>query len=102
MNCNYITLNQYKVSLFSQRIWSLCSYKLKQNCCTYRARRGYWENINPSSGRPFSSSMSKPDNWGVTQGDKDLIQHKEITTQEEMDSVINRATHKEEVVNGSN
>lgn len=46
--------------------------------------------------------MSKSDDWGVTQGDKDLIQHKETTTQEEMDSVINRATNKEEVVNGSN
>ena len=45
--------------------------------------------------------MSKPDDWGVTQGDKDLIQHKEITTQDEMDAVINRATHKEELVNGS-
>lgn len=67
-----------------------------------RARRGYWENIKPSSGRPFSSSMSKPDDWGVTQGDKDLIQHKETTTQEEMDSVINRATYEEKVVNGSN
>ena len=45
--------------------------------------------------------MSKPDNWGVTQGDKDLVQHKETTTQEEMDTVINRATHKEEVINGA-
>ena len=46
--------------------------------------------------------MSKPDNWGVTQGDKELIQHKETTTQEEMDAVINRAACKEEVVNGAN
>ena len=44
--------------------------------------------------------MSKPDNWGVTAGDKDLIQHKESTTQEEMDAVINHATYKEQVVNG--
>jgi len=44
--------------------------------------------------------MSKPDNWGVTAGDKDLIQHKESTTQEEMDAVINHATCKEQVVNG--
>lgn len=86
-----------------------CFYCTKVTCViskivlsyTHRARRGYWENIKPSSGRPFSSSMSKPDDWGVTQGDKDLIQHKETTTQEEMDSVINRATNKE-VVNGSN
>lgn len=67
---------------------------------TYRARRSYWENLNPSGGRPFSSSMSKPDNWGVTAGDKDLVQHKESTTQEEMDAVISRAANKELVVNG--
>jgi len=28
-----------------------------------RATREYWENIRPASGRPFCSSMSKPDNW---------------------------------------
>ena len=44
--------------------------------------------------------MSKPDNWGVTAGDKDLVQHKESTTQEEMDAVISRAANKELVVNG--
>ena len=44
--------------------------------------------------------MSKPDNWGDTAGDKDLVQHKESTTQEEMDAVISRAANKELVVNG--
>lgn len=46
--------------------------------------------------------MSIPDNWGVTQGDKELVQHKESTTQQEMNDVIDRATHTEEVVNGAN
>lgn len=45
--------------------------------------------------------MSTPDNWGVTAGDKDLFQHKQSTTQEEMDAVINQAKQKAEVVNGS-
>lgn len=67
---------------------------------TYRARRAYWENLKPSSGRPFSSSMSKPDSWGVTAGDKDLLQHKEITTQEEMDAVINHAVNQQKIANG--
>jgi len=49
-----------------------------------RARRDYWETISPSSGRPHCSSMSKPDNWGVTKGDKDLIQHVETTTDAEL------------------
>ena len=68
---------------------------------TYRARRGYWENLKPSSGRPKCASLSTPDNWGVTAGDKDLCQHKESTTQEEMDAVISQAKQRAEVVNGS-
>ena len=32
----------------------------------FRARQEYWENLKPSSGRPFSSAMSMPDRWGVT------------------------------------
>ena len=31
-----------------------------------RARQDYWENIKPASGRPLCSSMSTPDQWGVT------------------------------------
>ncbi|KAK7072807.1 hypothetical protein SK128_028195 [Halocaridina rubra] len=49
-----------------------------------RAGREYWENIKPSSGRPFSSSMSKPDNWGVTAGDDILKQKGEKTTEAEI------------------
>merc|ERR1719466_340384 len=35
-----------------------------------RASKTYWENLEPSTGRPFSKAMSKPDNWEVTQGDE--------------------------------
>ncbi|XP_076333420.1 betaine--homocysteine S-methyltransferase 1-like [Tachypleus tridentatus] len=53
-----------------------------------RARRTYWEKINPSSGRPFSASCSKPDNWGITAGSKELKQHSEGTTIEELQEVF--------------
>merc|ERR1719244_407210 len=40
-----------------------------------RASQTYWENLESSTGRPFSSASSKPDNWGVTAGDEDLAQN---------------------------
>jgi len=39
-----------------------------------RANRAYWENLKPSTGRPYCSAMSVPDNWGVTAGDEMLKQ----------------------------
>lgn len=39
-----------------------------------RATKEHWANINPSSGRPMSASLSKPDAWGVTAGDDKLAQ----------------------------
>jgi len=42
-----------------------------------RARREYWENMKPATGRPYCPSKSVPDNWGVTQGDASLKQQKE-------------------------
>ncbi len=39
-----------------------------------RARRDYWEHLNPSTGRPYSAALSKPDNWGVTKGSEELKQ----------------------------
>jgi len=52
-----------------------------------RANREYWENIKPSSGRPFCSALSCPAQWGVTAGDKLLKQKKEATTDEEINSL---------------
>lgn len=48
-----------------------------------RARRDYWENLKPASGRPFCPSMSEPDQWGVTAGDASLKQHTTPTTDKE-------------------
>jgi len=42
-----------------------------------RATKQHWSTIQPSSGRPYSGSMSKPDRWGVTAGDEELKQHAE-------------------------
>ncbi|XP_076332414.1 betaine--homocysteine S-methyltransferase 1-like [Tachypleus tridentatus] len=53
-----------------------------------RARRTYWEKINPSSGRPSSASSSKPDNWGITAASKELKQHSDGTTIEELQEVF--------------
>ena len=53
----------------------------------YRAHKDYWAKLNPSTGRPFSASMSKPDNWGVTKGNEILKQMKEDTTEAELESL---------------
>ncbi|CAN8011979.1 unnamed protein product [Ixodes pacificus] len=52
-----------------------------------RAYRNYWENLKPSTGRPFSSSFSQPDNWGVTAGANELKQQAEATTKEEISNL---------------
>ncbi|KAH7966741.1 hypothetical protein HPB49_019183 [Dermacentor silvarum] len=49
-----------------------------------RASRAYWESLRPSTGRPFSSAFSQPDNWGVTAGNEELKQQKEATSSEEI------------------
>lgn len=55
-----------------------------------RARKQYWETLKPSTGRPTSASMSKPDAWGVTAGSEDLKQHADVTSKEELDKVFSR------------
>jgi len=52
-----------------------------------RASKEYWQNLQPASGRPFCPSQSKPDNWGVTKGDKDLQQGKDKTSEEEIEKL---------------
>ncbi|XP_056408445.1 betaine--homocysteine S-methyltransferase 1 [Hyla sarda] len=49
-----------------------------------RARREYWEQLKPASGRPYCPSMSKPDAWGVTKGDTELMQQKEATSEQQL------------------
>ena len=59
-----------------------------------RAKKDYWQNIKPSTGRPMSAAFSKPDGWGVTQGNEELKQHKTGTTSEEMQLVFNMSNSK--------
>lgn len=52
-----------------------------------RARKDYWETLVPASGRPYSSALSKPSNWGVTAGDANLIQQDAETTDEDINKL---------------
>merc|ERR1719228_2911268 len=52
-----------------------------------RARRDYWENLKPASGRPYCPSLAEPDQWGVTAGDAALKQHAAPTTEKESGSL---------------
>ncbi|GLG96782.1 Homocysteine S-methyltransferase, partial [Gryllus bimaculatus] len=54
-----------------------------------RARRDFWENLQPASGRPFSAALSKPDDWGVTAGSDILKQQAAATTKEEIQKLVN-------------
>uniref|UniRef100_A0A8C5NAT1 Betaine--homocysteine S-methyltransferase 1-like n=1 Tax=Gouania willdenowi TaxID=441366 RepID=A0A8C5NAT1_GOUWI len=56
-----------------------------------RARRGYWEELKPASGRPLCPSMSTPDSWGVTKGDAALMQQKEATSQDQLKQLFDRS-----------
>lgn len=58
---------------------------------SFRARRAYWENLHPASGRPLCPSMSAPDAWGVTKGHSDLVQQKEATTQQQLKDLFERS-----------
>ncbi|CAH2297271.1 betaine--homocysteine S-methyltransferase 1 [Pelobates cultripes] len=55
-----------------------------------RARREYWEKLPPASGRPYCPSMSKPDAWGVTKGDADLMQQKDATTEMQLKNLFSK------------
>lgn len=57
-----------------------------------RARRDYWEQLKPASGRPFCPSLSKPDGWGITKGHAYLMQQKEATSQEQLKPLFDKAT----------
>lgn len=55
-----------------------------------RAQKDYWAKINPASGRPYAASLSKPDAWGITAGDKLLIQKAAETSEAELRELIAR------------
>ncbi len=53
-----------------------------------RASKNYWKSIEPSSGRPYAAALSEPDDWDVPNM---FSQHKEATTEEEMEQVLKYA-----------
>lgn len=55
-----------------------------------RAQKDYWANINPASGRPYAASLSKPAAWGITAGDKLLIQKTTETSEAELKELMTR------------
>jgi betaine-homocysteine S-methyltransferase len=59
-----------------------------------RATKGYWTNISPATGRPMSPSLSKPDAWGVTQGNEELKQQevRQENVSRTAETLQNRAT----------
>nr|DBA23504.1 TPA: hypothetical protein GDO54_014415 [Pyxicephalus adspersus] len=59
-----------------------------------RARRDFWENLPPASGRPYCPSMSRPDAWGVTKGDRELMQQREATTEEQLKQLFAKQSFK--------
>ncbi|XP_077318725.1 betaine--homocysteine S-methyltransferase 1 [Lithobates pipiens] len=59
-----------------------------------RARRDFWEKLPPASGRPYCPSMSRPDAWGVTKGDTELMQQKEATTAEQLKTLFSKQSFK--------
>ena len=59
----------------------------------FRARRSHWENLQPTSGRPYSSALRELDSqWeDLSLSGKTMIQTKTLTTDEEMQELAKRA-----------
>ncbi|KXJ18991.1 betaine--homocysteine S-methyltransferase 1 isoform X2 [Exaiptasia diaphana] len=56
-----------------------------------RSTRSFWENLQPTSGRPYASSLRKFDPvFSLNTGHSDMKQYSEMTTEEEMKSLRRR------------
>lgn len=64
--------------------WGKCLEKHTKPWVRARASRNYWENLKPGTGRPYSASLSKSEQWGVTAGHDLVKQHQHKTTEEEL------------------
>ncbi len=62
----------------------------------FRARRSHWENLQPTSGRPYSGALRElTSQWGdLTLSNKAMIQKKTLTTDEEVQELAKRAETK--------
>jgi len=59
-----------------------------------RARREYWEHLQPATGRPYSASLAHPDGWGLTQGHEDLKQSSVVTSEQELETLFQKTSSK--------
>jgi len=64
--------------------WGACLKKHTKPWVRARASKEYWQNLKPGTGRPYSSSLSKCDQWGITAGHELVHQHEEETGEEEL------------------
>jgi len=64
--------------------WGKCLEKHTKPWVRARASRNYWENLKPGTGRPYSTSLSKCDNWSITRGHELVEQHEEETSKDEL------------------
>lgn len=60
-----------------------------------RANKDYWANLKPASGRPYCPCCSQPSKWGITQGDEELCQQTDSTSQEELSNLAAKRVTKE-------
>jgi len=67
--------------------WGICLEKHTKPWVRARANKKYWSTLMPATGRPFSASLSKPNEWGVTAGDDMVKQHFAETDEQEMKQV---------------
>ena len=58
----------------------------------FQGLRGLLEEAESIDRTSFSASLSKPDNWGVTKGSKELQQHKANTSDDEIESLRAKRT----------
>ncbi|KAM8792475.1 betaine--homocysteine S-methyltransferase 1 [Eudromia elegans] len=70
--------------------WGNCLSMHTKPWVRARARKEYWENLKPASGRPCCPSLSKPDGWGVTKGARELMQQKEATTEQQLKELFQK------------
>lgn len=58
---------------------------------SYRARKEYWENLVPATGRPYSGAFSpKQPHFDLIPGHDDFRQQTEMTTEEEVKKLAGR------------
>lgn len=72
-------------------IWEYVQVWLLNGISLCRARRDYWENLKPASGRPFCPAMANPSGWGVTKGHADLMQQKEATSKDQLKVLFDKS-----------